>query len=228
MAAFYRPCQAIPAEAGFNFPSCGAGWRQASCKDIVSPFGDLLSLVCARESRQREAHPWRVAPSLRYGVPCWCSLPEGGCGTRPAFGRAQTVLAESPLGQLRSSAPLKGAPKALRQPMVCMSQQPIHRRCAFGVPLGAAEKRSSSRGSPRGLSEPSRSEGEFRSGLDERASQGSHGAARRDRRNGGRFSLVTFFGEAKKVTRPRGRKGKTQGEKSPGAAAPRPPPLTRG
>ncbi len=77
------------------------------------------------------------------------------------------------------------------------------------VPMRVAEQRRNDRGSPRGLSEgehrtkpfASRNhEPEFRSGLSFRVAQGTPTALSSGRRTWGRLSLLTFFGEAKKVS----------------------------
>jgi hypothetical protein len=69
----------------------------------------------------------------------------------------------------------------------------------FRFPLRAAEQHSLAGGSRRALSEPSQfyREGELRSRPAWRAAQGSP----KDRRTRGRLLLVTFLGEARKVTR---------------------------
>ncbi len=79
-------------------------------------------------------------------------------------------------------------------------------RCApTGVPMRVAEQRRSDRSIPRGLSEGEHKlsllrlhpfEPEFRSGLSCRVAQGTP----QGRRTWGRLSLLTFFGEAKKVS----------------------------
>ena len=98
------------------------------------------------------------------------------------------------------------------------------RRIKSGVPMRVAEQRRSDRGLPRGLSEGEHNrnplyrcqfEPEFRSGLSLRVAQGEAGVSRSIasrlpnqkamqgflwRRTWGRLSLLTFFGEAKKVS----------------------------
>ena len=75
-------------------------------------------------------------------------------------------------------------------------------------PLRAAEQRSDAGGSRRALSEPSRfyREGELRSRPAPRAAPGSP----QDRRTGGRLLLVTFLGEARKVTSRRAAPGEVE------------------
>ena len=79
------------------------------------------------------------------------------------------------------------------------------RRIKSGVPMRVAEQRRSDRGLPRRLSEGENNrnplyrcqfEPEFRSGLSLRVAQGTP----QGRRTWGRLSLLTFFGEAKKVS----------------------------
>ena len=86
-----------------------------------------------------------------------------------------------------------------------VSEPAPSRRVKTGVPMRVAEQRRSDRGLPRGLSEGEHNrnplyrcqfEPEFRSGLSFRVAQGTP----QGRRTWGRLSLLTFFGEAKKVS----------------------------
>ena len=86
-----------------------------------------------------------------------------------------------------------------------VSESAPSRHVRTGVPMRVAEQRRSDRGPPRGLSEGEHKlnllrfhpfEPEFRSGLSFRVAQGTP----QGRRTWGRLSLLTFFGEAKKVS----------------------------
>jgi hypothetical protein len=174
-----------------------------SAKALFRLEGDLLSFACAKESKQRKHTPGRVAPPLRYGVPCWCSPTEGGCGTRPAARGSDSPRRKPPRPAALLGAALRG-PKSLR------SQ---NRRCAqtsgfdLRFPFGDAEKRSKWRRCRRGLSEPGQRPGEFRSRLRLRASQGSCFATCRETTVGtGAASLGTFLA-VQESTSPTGETG---------------------
>jgi hypothetical protein len=131
--------------------------KRASWWRIVSPFGDSLSFACAKESKQRKAHPG--ASFLRFATEYPAVLTAAGrlrnsqSPMKPGF--AQTVLADSPRPQLRSSATLRGPNTDTPTPRECETRFPWHTFgfLAFGAPVGDAEKRSVLRGSRRGLSE---------------------------------------------------------------------------
>jgi hypothetical protein len=117
----------------------------------------------------------------------------GGCGTRPCG--AQTVLALFP-----PRPRLLGASQGLN----CVADRPPKIsgsvRCALPAHLSrrAAERCPGIR---RGLSESSRSEGEFRSRRARRAAQGIRFAAssRSERRGGSPFLSPFSFGETKEM-----------------------------
>ena len=86
-----------------------------------------------------------------------------------------------------------------------VSEPAPSRHVKTGVRMRVTEQRRSDRGIPRGLSEGEHKlnllrlypfEPEFRSGLSLRVAQGTP----QGRRTWGRLSLLTFFGEAKKVS----------------------------
>ena len=114
-------------------------------------------LCFAKESHQRKATPG--ASFLRFATECPAVLAVPGRLRNSPESiipiRAQTVLADSPRSQLRSSAPLMG-PQHRQFNTECLhAQLPSHNFgvMAFGVPVGDAEKRSVLRGGRRGLSE---------------------------------------------------------------------------
>ncbi len=92
----------IPAKAGIqSFP-----FFQIS----VSPLGDLLSLACARESRQRETHPGhRSSASLRSTLRC--APPSGAPERRAGSPRSGDATAQAHVvtrGRGHTHVPLPG------------------------------------------------------------------------------------------------------------------------
>ncbi len=159
----------------------------------VSPAGESLSFAWPKESNQRKGHPWRVGLRL----PCAARSPRRGwnspwqaaqnaacCGARtpsPFFPRAAALLGDT-----------QGAP--LHAPGGCPPS---------ALPIGCVRtgnKRNRVRAPQHGaFCAPC--QGELVERPAARAQSGTRRAAM-----WGRLSLVTFFGETKKVTRPKAKR----------------------
>lgn len=173
-----------------SFPSLsdgGARWLR------VSPAGELLSFAWPKESNQRKSHPWCVGLRL----PCDARQP-GRRGNSPW--RAQTPRAFFPrlaalLGDTQGAslrAPVLGDGRSTRTDgrVFSPSALPIWR-------VRAGQERNRVRAPQHGaFCAPC--QGELVERPLARAKSGTRRAAM-----WGRLSLVTFFGEAKKVTRPK-------------------------
>src|SRR5512139_2756706 len=169
----------------------GARWLR------FSPAGESLSFAWPKESNQRKGHPWRVGLRL----PCDARQP-GRCGNSPW--RAQTPRTSLPrlaalLGDTQGAplpTPVLGGKVALRDggSRGCSpSALPIWR-------VRAGKERNRVRAPQHGaFYAPCQGE------LVERPPACAESGTRRAAM-WGRLSLVTFFGEAKKVTRPQAKR----------------------
>ncbi len=183
-----------------------------------APAGESLSFASPKESNQRKGDPAVCVPPLRYGQPAVL-----GYGGGPQNSLHCVPLRQlRPLSRLRlrSSAQPEGSgsghrcarpPKpfgpSLRSALGIgrngRARTP-HTRTRHGaltlIPSGCAEERSVSRTRARScLSEASSARPR-----ETRAPQVARSEAE-GRRQWGRLSLLTFFGETKKVSRPPGR-----------------------
>ena len=178
----------------------------------VSPLGELLSFAWPKESNQRKSPPWCVGLRL----PCDARQP-GRRGNSPW--RAQTPRAFFPrlaalLGDTQGASlrrPALGEESALRVSDTggCSpSALPIWR-------VRAGQERNRVRAPQHGaFCAPC--QGELVERPPARAKSGTRRATM-----WGRLSLVTFFGEAKKVTRPKAKQdARTQQAKNKAIAPP--------
>ena len=168
----------------------------------VSPAGESLSFAWPKESNQRKGHPWCVGLRL----PCDARHPRRGwnspwqgtqnvpcCGAQtpsPFFPRAAALLGDTQGAPDR--APVLGDDGSVRADgrFLSPSALPIWR-------VRAGQERNRVRAPQHGaFCAPC--QGELVEHPPARAKSGTRRAAM-----WGRLSLVTFFGEAKKVTRPK-------------------------
>jgi hypothetical protein len=221
-------------EGGFGFCQRAAvGYRDVGAELMVlglvggrgpglAPAGDSLSFASPKESKQRKGDPTGCVPSLRYGQPAvltfrgvsskLASLKQGraliretlrssahpeGVGDQQAF--AALGLRTANIHQPRAESnevPTAAGAKRLQRPGGRAKRWPDR----FPSPSGCAEERSVSRIRARScLSEASSARPR-----ETRAPQVARSEAQ-GRRQWGRLSLLTFFGEAKKVSRLPGR-----------------------
>ena len=159
-----------------------------------SPLGELLSFASPKESNQRKGDP----TSLPCGSPIWRAR-TGAPPTRPGTGHKTPRAAElghgsafSPSAHAKSAA-LKGNNPGYRprvMPTLYLALAPAQK------PLLCRRVAQPDGGEGRGVSEPARASSRAApAGEQRREAAGRHSR--------GRLSLVTFFGEAKKVTRPK-------------------------
>src|SRR5512139_752430 len=158
-----------------------------------SPVGELLSFAWPKESDQRKGHPWCVGLRL----PCDARQP-GRCGNSPwraqtprtFFPRLSALLGDTQGAPLRTPAPGHARSVTADGRFFPPSALPIW--C-----VRAGKERNRVRVPQHGaLCAPC--QGELVERPPARAKSGTRRAAM-----WGRLSLVTFFGEAKKVTRPK-------------------------
>ncbi len=183
-----------------------------------APAGESLSFASPKESNQRKGDPTVCVPPLRYGQPAVL-----GYGGGPQNSLHCVPLRQlRPLSRLRlrSSAQPEGSGSGHRDARPPKPNGPSlrlaraigrngrarapHTRTRHGaltlIPSGCAEERSVSRTRARScLSEASSARPR-----ETRAPQVARSEAE-GRRQWGRLSLLTFFGETKKVSRPPGR-----------------------
>jgi hypothetical protein len=174
-----------------------------------SPVGELLSFAWPKESNQRKSHPWCVGlrlpcdarhPRRDRNSPWRAAQNAAHCGAQtpsPFFPRAAALLGNTQGAPMR--APALGYWLALRDGGSggCPpSALPIWR-------ARAGEKRNRARAPQQGtFCVPC--QGELVERPPVRAKSGTRRAAM-----WGRLSLVTFFGKAKKVTRPQAKREAT-------------------
>jgi len=183
-----------------------------------APAGESLSFASPKESNQRKGDPAVCVPSLRYGQPA--VLGESGGPQNSLHFVALRQLRPLSRFPLRSSAQPEGSDPGHRCARPQITSGPslrsaaaigrsgrartLHTRTRHGaltlIPSGCAEERSVSRTRARScLSEASSARPR-----ETRAPQVARSEAE-GRRQWGRLSLLTFFGETKKVSRPPGR-----------------------
>ena len=172
-----------------------------------SPVGEILSFAWPKESTQRKGHPWCVGLRLpcdarraaRRGNSPWRTAQNAAhCGARTpraSFPRTTALLGDTQGAS--KHAPVLGCEMALRVDSTggCSpSALPIWR-------VRAGKKRNRVRAPQQGtFCVPC--QGELVERPPARAKSGTRRAAM-----WGRLSLVTFFGEAKKATRPKAKQG---------------------
>jgi len=197
--------------------SCAASPAGAVGREFA-PAGESLSFVSPKESNQRKGDPTVCDPALRYGQPA--VLGESGGPQNSLHFVALRQLRPLSRFPLRSSAQPEGSgsghrcarPQKPNGPSLRSASaigrngraRPPHTRTRHGaltlIPSGCAEERSVSRIRARScLSEASSARPR-----ETRAPQVARSEAQ-GRRQWGRLSLLTFFGETKKVSRPPGR-----------------------
>jgi hypothetical protein len=183
-----------------------------------APAGESLSFASPKESNQRKGDPTVCVPPLRCGQPA--VLGESGGPQNSLHFVALRQLRPLSRFPLRSSAQPEGSdpghrcarPQIPNGPSLRSASaigrndraRPLHTRTRHGaltlIPSGCAEERSVSRTRARScLSEASSARPR-----ETRAPQVARSEAE-GRRQWGRLSLLTFFGETKKVSRPPGR-----------------------
>ena len=164
----------------------------------------------AKKSNQKKATP--TVPVALRATALRCSTERAAAelaqpAWRPAslrHPRRTTPVPPALLGGTNGASPQapSGVPFLLVDP-----PSNVWGRDLFGAPVGPAEKRRRDGGSPSRMSERTQPPGcvsEFRGDPSRRASQGSRTQCDRDLR--GRLLLVTFLGEARKVTRRQAKK----------------------
>jgi len=183
---------------------------RSACREIASsafsPKGDLLSFACAKESKQRKAHPGPVVPL------CGTTLRCSDFGGAAELAHDEAVRSDSPRAQLPKvlcfSAPSTGpnstsqaTSKATSTAGACFARA----ASAFDSPgpLGGAEKRSARRGVRHGCRTRAAGTRMCRQTGPEHASIAGQCEAPPDQ---GVFFLVTSFAQAKEVTRRQAKK----------------------
>ena len=193
-----------------------------------APAGESLSFASPKESNQRKGDPTGRVPPLRYGS-LRCSLFAGSAQTRFAQTRAALIREKlrssaTARGELEFNAPWRvlvweGPVRALRvlahaayahahahaQALFQASRsEAVGRRAQrWPVPPPLCACRGAQLQAEKGPRVFERSE--FARTPPEASTAGCPGAERRGHAQWGRLSLVTFFGETKKVTHPPGR-----------------------
>ena len=164
------------------------------CGRSVSPVGELLSFAWPRKSNQRKGHPCCVGLRL----PCAARRP-GRRGNSPSRAQTPRAFLPRPAALLGDAEGASLRTPALGEPWVFRANGT---RCCSpsALPIGCVrpgKKRNRVRAPQQGaFCAPC--QGELVERPAARAQSGTRRAAM-----WGRLSLVTFFGEAKKVTRPK-------------------------